>query len=194
MVQSVLSKELGVTFELTYPVAGHSFLPADRLFGRLEKILRKHDTLLTPDDYLPLFSSVAQVRQLNQDWYVQSFNAATKNLLRCRQNFKLSQVKRLRVRAGGVIECSDTYTGDLQEHCLAKDRKNVNLFRLRRVPRSSSAHKIKREKLNDVKKLLGKSGINSGHPSWPFFDHLFSLHESTTAVDDSSSRSSTSDE
>ena len=61
IVLSALPKELGVTFELTWPVVRHSFLPADRMFGRLEKIL------LTPYDYYsPLFLSVAQVRQLTK--------------------------------------------------------------------------------------------------------------------------------
>ena len=158
MVLSALPEELGETFELTYPVVGHTFLPADRIFGRLEKIFRAHDTLLTPDDYSPLCSSVAQVCQLNQDWSVQFFKAAMKNILRCRRKFESLTVKRIRVRAGGVIECFGSYMSVLQEHCLAKDRKNACLFRFGKGSRYSSAHQIKGEKLNDSRSCSNNLG------------------------------------
>ena len=34
-----------------FPVRGHSFLPADHIFGRVERERKKADTLLLPEEY-----------------------------------------------------------------------------------------------------------------------------------------------
>ena len=41
-----------------FPVRGHSYLPADRVFGRVEKELKKHATIVLPDDYVKLYSKM----------------------------------------------------------------------------------------------------------------------------------------
>ena len=105
VVLSALARELGITFEWVYPVPGHSFLPADRMFGRLEQILRTHDTLLTPDAYFPLFEQVAQVRILGRDWSVYAFKDAIKTYLKAQQKFKISEMKFIRILSHGDIEC-----------------------------------------------------------------------------------------
>lgn len=38
--------------EIIFPIVGHSFLPADRVFGRTAKEFRKRDTILEPCDYI----------------------------------------------------------------------------------------------------------------------------------------------
>ncbi|CAG4990204.1 unnamed protein product [Colias eurytheme] len=42
---------------LTFPVRGHSFLPADRVFGRLEKEIRKFPVITTPKEYHKIFEN-----------------------------------------------------------------------------------------------------------------------------------------
>ncbi|RUS87409.1 hypothetical protein EGW08_004863 [Elysia chlorotica] len=46
-----LRKQYNLQITYTFPVRGHSFLPADPVFGRIEKDLRKMDTILSPEDY-----------------------------------------------------------------------------------------------------------------------------------------------
>lgn len=41
--------------ELIFPVPGHSFLPPDRVFGRIEKILKKEATTVDPRRYVNIF-------------------------------------------------------------------------------------------------------------------------------------------
>lgn len=38
--------------QITYPVRDHSFLPADRVFGRLEKELSKFPVITSKEEYI----------------------------------------------------------------------------------------------------------------------------------------------
>lgn len=49
---------------LTFPVRGHSFLPADRVFGRVEKELRKHQPLIAREEYEEIYEKFGEVRKL----------------------------------------------------------------------------------------------------------------------------------
>lgn len=42
--------------ELVFPVTGHSYLPADRVFGNTEKSFRKLDTIISPNQYIEIIS------------------------------------------------------------------------------------------------------------------------------------------
>ncbi|XP_031336004.1 uncharacterized protein LOC116165583 [Photinus pyralis] len=55
---------------LTFPVRGHSFMPADRAFGRVEKLLRKHPTIETKQGYHKLYAEVGAIKILGQDWFI----------------------------------------------------------------------------------------------------------------------------
>lgn len=55
---------------ITYPVRGHSFLPADRVFGRVEKLLRKTSTIISKEEYERLYSQVGTVKALGRDWKI----------------------------------------------------------------------------------------------------------------------------
>lgn len=56
--------------ELIFPVRGHSFLPADRAFGRVEKILKKQNVITTPEQYNEIYKTVGTVMKLGPDWQV----------------------------------------------------------------------------------------------------------------------------
>lgn len=44
--------------EVIFPVVGHSYLPPDRVFGNIEKVVRKRNTLVTPDEYYEIFGKL----------------------------------------------------------------------------------------------------------------------------------------
>lgn len=44
------------TLEMIFPIVGHSFLPADRVFANIEKKIKKKDVITSPDEYTNLFS------------------------------------------------------------------------------------------------------------------------------------------
>ncbi|KAJ8896867.1 hypothetical protein PR048_002213 [Dryococelus australis] len=46
---------------------GHSILPPDRIFGRIEKVIIKRETIITPDEYLSIFREFGQVKILRPE-------------------------------------------------------------------------------------------------------------------------------
>lgn len=52
------------------PVRGHSYLPADRVFDRAERILKKEDVIKTKEEYNQLYSQVGEVKELGKDWTI----------------------------------------------------------------------------------------------------------------------------
>ena len=66
-------------YHLIYPVRGHtcSFLPCDRLFGRISQYPKKKETLLTPTEFQAAFSKFTDaVNVLGKDWIVRDFKSA----------------------------------------------------------------------------------------------------------------------
>nr|CAI5842963.1 unnamed protein product [Callosobruchus analis] len=47
-----------------FPEVGHTYLDSDRDFGRIEKLLRKHDTVLIPDKYREIISTASRKNQV----------------------------------------------------------------------------------------------------------------------------------
>ena len=41
------------------PVRGHSYMPPDRVFGRIEKELNKKETIISPQEYYTVFEKYA---------------------------------------------------------------------------------------------------------------------------------------
>ena len=47
--------------QITFAIMGHSFLPADRVFGRVEKKLRKKPTIANREEYYSVYEEVGEV-------------------------------------------------------------------------------------------------------------------------------------
>lgn len=47
-----------------FPEVGHTYLDSDRDFGRIEKVLRKHDTVVIPDKYREIISKASRKKQV----------------------------------------------------------------------------------------------------------------------------------
>lgn len=53
-----------------YPVRAHSYLPPDRVFGRIERSLRRRETVLLPEEYNNVEAEHATVRVIGSEWDV----------------------------------------------------------------------------------------------------------------------------
>lgn len=42
--------------ELVFPVTGHSFMPPDRVFGNIDKNIRKIEIITSPEEYIDVIS------------------------------------------------------------------------------------------------------------------------------------------
>lgn len=54
--------------QIIFPVRGHSFLPADRVFGRVEKLLRRQATIFSREEYEKNYEKVGVVKRMGIDW------------------------------------------------------------------------------------------------------------------------------
>ncbi|PSN33623.1 hypothetical protein C0J52_20104 [Blattella germanica] len=79
---------------MVFPVRGHSYLPADRAFGIMEKELRRYSEVLTPEDYHNLYRNVGKVSVLGTDWQVQDFKSFSSKLHKLEG---ISNMKRVRL-------------------------------------------------------------------------------------------------
>lgn len=57
----LLSKPHIKIIELIFPVIAHSFMPADRVFGNIEKELRKMEVVIDPEEYTEVTKNHATV-------------------------------------------------------------------------------------------------------------------------------------
>lgn len=89
---------------IIFPVRGHSFLPADRVFGRAEKMLRKKPVIVSKDEYYECYRNIGVVKILGEDWDLLD----TKGLLKYYKNMdNISELKRLVIKVkeeGDIIE------------------------------------------------------------------------------------------
>jgi hypothetical protein len=63
-------------------------MPPDRAFGRVEKLLRKEETLLQPKDYFEIFSRVGTICEIAVNWKLYDWKKWSTNILKSKQNFK----------------------------------------------------------------------------------------------------------
>ncbi|CAG7824771.1 unnamed protein product, partial [Allacma fusca] len=84
--------------------AGHPFLPADRAFGRAEKLLIGDVTILSPQEYFKAYSQVATIKQLGVDWVMKS-----------KHSFLVSEARILRV-TGDSLGFKSDFAEEFSEH------------------------------------------------------------------------------
>ncbi|BES90131.1 transposon protein [Nesidiocoris tenuis] len=144
---------------MTFPVVGHSFLPADRVFGRIERKLKRMDTIVQPEQYLEIFQQFGTVRKVSEipvnDWK-EAVSLVYKPAGQL--HFKFAPSKRFIIqkqcnRSNNIVVRGEVHyrsnLGDSKSLC--KKGKSLDHIRLEILP--SRVH-VKPEKLRDVGRLL----------------------------------------
>lgn len=65
--------------EIVFPVVGHSFLPADRVFARIEKELRKMENIISPREYMKVVSEHSTTINVASTCQVLDWKSAAKD-------------------------------------------------------------------------------------------------------------------
>jgi hypothetical protein len=65
--------------ELVFPIAGHSFIPPDRVFGNIEKEARHMKVIIDSKEYTNIIGNHATVAMLGSDCQVFDWKQAMKN-------------------------------------------------------------------------------------------------------------------
>uniref|UniRef100_A0A6P7HCH0 Uncharacterized protein LOC114349094 n=1 Tax=Diabrotica virgifera virgifera TaxID=50390 RepID=A0A6P7HCH0_DIAVI len=63
-----------------FPVRGHSFLPADRAFGRVERFLKRKNVITSVEEYNEVYRNVGKVNVLGKDWFSYNIKNITNDL------------------------------------------------------------------------------------------------------------------
>lgn len=131
-----------------FPEVGHSYLDSDRDFGRIEKVIRKHQNIFIPDQYRNIIQSASTRNSicLNMENFFYNFEALPSNLFLFKKqkntlNDKINlrdNVKWIRVNEFGYYlykTCLDDYTPflhvDLRKKCTQNyDRSGCKPTRL----------------------------------------------------------------
>lgn len=116
----------GVTVDFTFPVRGHSFLPADRVFGRIEQDIRKQETVLLPEEYIRILEKHARVHRYGEKWQCFDYKLADNEHCQSKRSFKIGEAKVLRLdtEQPDKIGFKQVYNGEFCYHSIPKRGKN----------------------------------------------------------------------
>lgn len=147
--------------ELIFPVAGHSFIPPDRVFAKIEKDVKNQETIVNPSEYMKIYEQHGKVVSLgSEECPVFDWKSVSTEFVKPpgQWHFKFNESKRfiltkstnqnISVR-GEVYYKSDLGVGKTVT-------KKGKLLRSMAAKALSIGINIKEEKLVDVNKLIIK--------------------------------------
>jgi len=99
-----------------FPVRGHSYMPPDRVFGRIEKELRKRENIVSPSEYYAIFDHFCHVFVYDIDFKVYNIKEACKLIIKSK-TFKMTEQKRLLYEKNKkTVGVSTNYTGEYDNY------------------------------------------------------------------------------
>ena len=164
---SAFSTRTRVKVEYFFPVRGHSYLPADRAFGRVKKRLRKIETILLPSEYYNEFRSVGEVHEYPRDWSVYDLKKFARGVLKSKQTCEISQQLRLEI-SGATFKAWTSFEGAMKEFSILKRGKNFSDFGAPNL-RCQPNNRMKAAKKKDVLRLLNVIAVSESHPAHAFY-------------------------
>lgn len=146
--------------EIVFPVTGHSFMPPDRVFGNIEKSIRKIEVITSPSEYIDLIREHSTVTKL-EDIEVLDWKTAVHDVVKptAKLHFKISQCKRFLIRrskkSGNVLVRGEIhYKSDLgMPKSICKKNKIAEMIRPSVIPKGIPVNVLK---LRDVRNLIKK--------------------------------------
>lgn len=148
--------------QLVFPTRGHSFLPPDRVFGMIEKKIRKVEVIANPEEYKNLMVEYSTVLNAQTDFNFFDWKSVADEYVKlpASWHFKITQSKRLFIKrsaknAGAVLVLADanynTSTGTFQQ--IVKGKKKLSNAEPA-VLSAVNINNVSRAKLTDVHNLL----------------------------------------
>lgn len=140
-----------------FPIRGHSYMPPDRVFGRIEKEYRKLETIEIPSQYYDVLEKYGNVKKWGEHWVTYDYKTVSKKLIKCKLPFSISQCRVLQyIKIGGKnvkVRVKNTYTGVSTEvELLKKGVKTMKL--LDKVTKIPKTNHVSEEKRSDVRKII----------------------------------------
>lgn len=146
--------------EIWFPIVGHSFLPPDRVFGKLEREFKKKSVIESPQEYINVIKEYATVIYLGQGFPVENWKSYSDNILKQpgQWNFQFQKAKKITIMRSHtnktiIVQGEPLYninTTEPKSIC----RKGKNFQNNANIDLIEKGTKIKEAKLKDIKKLL----------------------------------------
>lgn len=144
--------------EIIFPVTGHSFMPPDRVFGNVEKVLKKQEVIIQPEEYCAFISSSATVTNL-RDIIIFDFKTATQEVFKptAKWPFKITQckrfiIKRSKISGNTLIRGEPFYNSDSNKAFnVCKTGKKTIMLQPTTIP---TGVPVSQAKITDVERLL----------------------------------------
>lgn len=161
---------------ITFPVRGHSFLPADRSFGRVEKILRRHPVITSKERYIEMYSEVGSVKTLGTDWQMYDVKELEKvykkikgisdcKKIHLKKCFNKNNERTIKVKTFQFYRF--TSLADNTWEPLVKKGKSEDNVELNRLPLGNSIPDKKKKSLNHLmKENFGENWRNREELLW----------------------------
>ncbi|XP_072017397.1 uncharacterized protein [Amphiura filiformis] len=180
---NMLASKHKVSFQHVFPVRGHSYMPADRAFGRVEQILRAKETILLPEEYYAAFEEVGHVIKYGTDWGVFDFKKVADANLKKPPTFKITETKIREVAPPPApLTVKNFYNAGGCQHTLLKRGKN---WRALEAAPLDDTDCVKLAKKRDVKGLLIAMGQENNEEIKAFYDPICRTDEDAMETDDS---------
>lgn len=84
------------SIELVFPVTGHSYMPADRAFGLIERELRRKTTIIDPSEYHAIFQRYGTLKIIGQHWSPYDWKTEASEVMKsaAQLHFQIKKCKR----------------------------------------------------------------------------------------------------
>ena len=144
-----------IPISVYFPVRGHSYMPPDRVFGRVEQILRRQATILLPQEYFQTFKEVGQLVQLCEAGHL-DWKTFCDTSLRVRKDFRISRARVVDINKA-TVQVRETYEGNISTHSLLAEGKSFLPLQISAVTKKSCVSSVKMENVKKLLKLLSIS-------------------------------------
>lgn len=144
--------------EIVFPIPGHSFLPPDRVFGNIEKEIKKMEEIIDPETYIQILKKYGSVIRLDNN--VMDWKSALNDVIRppASWHFQFAQTKRFylkRSRNNILVRGEMHYGTEMVNYkSILKKKKAFSDIKPRPIEKNTVV--VKQAKLNDVDNLLQK--------------------------------------
>ncbi|KAK9686330.1 hypothetical protein QE152_g37274 [Popillia japonica] len=144
--------------EIIFPMVGHSYIRPDRVFGNIEKVVRKTSTMTNPDGYISIIKEHATVLKMGEDYKVRDWRTETHNVIRspASWHFKFQPTETFiltKGTGGGILVRGEPfYRSDVGAgKGIGKKRKHLKLMMRKELQLGVS---LKLEKIKSISSFL----------------------------------------
>ncbi|CAG9792698.1 unnamed protein product [Diatraea saccharalis] len=156
-------KEIKIV-ELIFPVPGHSFMPADRIFGLIEKEIKNKEQIIHPTEYHEIYSKYGIINHLSRDVPVKDWKSFANDTMKPpgQYHFRFAECKRyylsrVKNKPGRFLMRGEVnYKTDLgvAKSIIKRDVSSISDYDVRDIPPFQV--NMSTLKITDVEKLLTK--------------------------------------